>query len=199
MPPDCAFRTDDRYDRQLASDGLSRYSAYLASHRHMFVPDPPGGSPTSDPVEFTIAAWSIATAPIMWPGYVSCHPRIQDATIHWDDDQRAALAVKIAVPAPPIVNRLSTRWAGWVREESPLRWRDPHDNDGLTVLSTVTIRVPLVPERLPVPRYNAGTPDSTSAKLAVGAVCRGVNAELDELLTALDTPTPRMIVNGVPR
>jgi hypothetical protein len=127
----------------------------------------------------------------MSPGYVTSHPRIQDTTAHWDDDHRAALAVEIAVPAPPITHRLPSRWSGWLRDDCGPRWRDPHDNDQLTVLSTVTIRVPLNPTLLPDPTYTSGIPDTTCAKIAVAALCRMVNPELTDLLTAIDTPAQR--------
>lgn len=127
----------------------------------------------------------------MSPGYVTSHPRIQDTTIHWDDGRRAALAVEIAVPAPPITNRLPSRWSGWVQDSWGTRWRDPHDNDHLTVLSTVTIRVPLNPNLLPDPTYASGIPDTGCAKVADAVMCRMVNAELTDLLTAIDTPARR--------
>jgi hypothetical protein len=190
MLSDNAFQIDDRQDQSLASDRKSRYGAYLRDKRRLFFHNGPA-PPTTDAVEFAVTAWSVATPPIMSPGYVTSHPRIQDTKVHWDDDHRAALAVEIAVPAPSITNRLPSRWSGWVQDGWGPRWRDPHDNDHLTVLSTVTIRVPLNPNLLPDPTYTSGIPDTTCAKIAVAALCRMVNAELTTLLIAIDTPTQR--------
>jgi hypothetical protein len=191
MLSDNAFQIDDHQDQTLASDRKSRYGAYLRDKRRRFFHNGSDSPPTADPVEFAVTAWSVATPPIMSPGYVTSHPRIQDTKVHWDDDHRAALAVEIAVPAPPITHRLPSRWSGWIRDGCGPRWRDPHDNDQLTVLSTVTIRVPLNPALLPDPTYTSGVPDTTCAKIAVGALCRMVNPELTDLLTAIDTPARR--------
>jgi hypothetical protein len=191
MPSDNAFQIDDHQDQNLASDRRSRYGAYLRDKRRLFFHNGSDSPPTTDAVEFAVAAWSVATPPIMSPGYVTSHPRIQDTTVHWDDDHRAALAVEIAVPAPPITNRLPSRWSGWIRDGWGLRWRDPYDNDRLTVLSTVTVRVPINPTLLPTSTYTSGIPDTACAKIAVGALCRMVNAELNDLLTAIDTPAWR--------
>jgi hypothetical protein len=192
MLSDNAFQIDDHQDQNLASDRKSRYGAYLRDKRRLFFHNGPDSPPTTDPVEFAVDAWSVSTPPIMSPGYVTSHPRIQNTTTHWDDDHRAALAVQIAVPAPPITNRLPSRWSGWIQDSDwGPRWRDPHDNDHLTVLSTVTIRVPLNPTLLPDPTYTSGIPDTACAKAAVAAMCRMVNAELTDLLTAFDTPARR--------
>jgi len=78
-----------------------------------------------------------------------------------------------------------------VRDGCGPRWRDPHDNDQLTVLSAVTIRVPLNPNLLPAPTYTVGIPDTACAKIAVAAMCRMANAELNDLLLAIDTPARR--------
>lgn len=69
-----AFDPDEGYDQDLASDGVSRYGAYLAHHRRQFACD---GEPTTDAGEFAAAAWRIAQPPIMVPAYVSIHGRVQ--------------------------------------------------------------------------------------------------------------------------
>jgi hypothetical protein len=183
-----AFSTDDRTDRELASNGRSRYEAYLAQRRRAFCDD---DVPTTNRVDFALAAWSIAGSPIMAPGYVSSHPRIQGTEVHWDYDHRAAIAVHIAVPAPPAADRLQSRWRSWSCDYAIPRWYDPFDNDRVTALATLVVRVPLDPERLPVPDYRSdGAPDIDTAKIAVGAICRHLNAELADLLDALDGVVP---------
>jgi hypothetical protein len=188
MPSRPAFRTDDRADRDLASDGVSRYGAYLARHRHLFHRDGDEAPPTRDPVQYALAAWTIACPPIMAPGYVSSHLRIQDVTVHWDDEHRAALAVHIAAPAPAVTATLCSPWQDWAREHWPGRWFDPYDNDRVTVLTTLTVRVPLDPHRLPDPRYRSGIPDTDTAKQTVASLCAALNTDLTGLLAALDTP-----------
>lgn len=75
MLSDNAFQIDDHQDQSLASDRKSRYGAYLRDKRRLFFHNGPDSPPTADPVEFAVAAWSVATPPIMSPGYVSSHPR----------------------------------------------------------------------------------------------------------------------------
>ena len=68
---------DPDYDREQASDGQSRYGAYVRDHARLFDPwqDAPDGV-TRDPVDFAIAAFRVATGPIMGPGFVRWHPRV---------------------------------------------------------------------------------------------------------------------------
>lgn len=194
-----AFTTNDRQDEALASDGVSRYGAYLRQRSHTFRHDGQDCPPTTDPVRFVITAWTIASSPIMAPAYVTPHPRIQDVTVHWDDDHRAALAVQIAVAAPAAANHLPSPWRGWIHHHEPQRWFDPYDNDSVTVLTTLTVRLPLNPTRLPAPQYRSGAPDTIVAKHAVAAVCRDLNAELNDVLTVLDTPrNPTRIARAHP-
>jgi hypothetical protein len=76
-----AFRVDRDYDREYASDGVSRYGAYL---RDAAV------EPWTDhdqAVEWAVFAWRRATGPVMSPGYVRYHPRVLGARLErsgWD-------------------------------------------------------------------------------------------------------------------
>jgi hypothetical protein len=188
MSDSSAFRVNERYDADYASDRRSRYGAYLSQNRRRFHHDGPDRPPTTCPVRFAIEAWTVAAPPIMAPGYVTNHARIQDTGFHWDDS-RAALEVRIAVPAPASASHLTSRWSGWLREPCSMTWRDPYSNDSVTVLSTLTIRIPLVASRLPTPRYTRELPDTDVAKHAVVAMCRIANGELDNLLFAVDAPS----------
>jgi len=70
---------DHDHDRNNASDGVSRYGAYLRDHAHLFDPwQEAPGEVTRDPVEFAIAAFQVATGPIMAPGFVRRHGRVCD-------------------------------------------------------------------------------------------------------------------------
>src|SRR5262249_49859482 len=76
-----AFWVDRDYDREYASDGISRYGAYL-------------GDATFEPwtdhdqqVEWAAFTWRRATGPVMSPGYVRYHPRVLAARLErsgWD-------------------------------------------------------------------------------------------------------------------
>lgn len=184
-----AFRINERADREQASDGISRYGAYLAQHRRVFCSYGPDDPPTDDAVEYALSAWQVAGPPIMAPGFVSWHPRIQATSAHRDDDHRAALAVEIAVPAPlSVTAALTIPWREWAHDSWLGLWSDPWDNDRLTVMTTLTVRIPLSQRSLPAPRYRQGIPCTGCAKYAVGMLCVALNTELDSVLAALETP-----------
>jgi hypothetical protein len=190
-----AFRISYQHDIDAASDRRSRYGAYIAQKQHLFHYDGTDQPPTTCPVRFALAAWTVATPPTMAPGYVATHARIQDTGAHWDDS-RAAFEVRIAVPPPVSTSQLPSRWEGWFRDEWS-RWQDPYSNDNITVLSLLTIRIPLTASHLPTPRYTRRLPDTQTAKDAVTALCRIANTELNDLLSALDVPEQREAWNPV--
>ncbi|MGW4803039.1 hypothetical protein [Kitasatospora sp. NPDC004272] len=92
--PTTLVRINDDWDRDQASraDG-SRYATYVQQHAEDFQPwdDEP------NPVEFAVAAWRVATVPVMAPGYVSVRPDLRRITLH-RDDWDGALVVRAAVP-----------------------------------------------------------------------------------------------------
>jgi hypothetical protein len=76
-----AFWVDRDHDREQASDGVSRYSAYLRDAT--FEP----WSDHDQAVEWAVFAWRRATGPVMSPGYVRYHPRVLAARLErssWD-------------------------------------------------------------------------------------------------------------------
>src|SRR5262249_5357926 len=131
--------------------------------------------------------------PIMAPGYVSWHPRIQGNSVHWDDDHRAALTVDIAMAAPLSVTAgLTVPWREWAHDSWSELWSDPLDNDRLTVVTTLPVRVRPSERSLPEPRYRDVVSCTSCAKCAVAMVCAAVNPELDNLLAALETPASQV-------
>src|SRR6266536_6688337 len=97
---------DLAWDRTNASDGVSRYGAYLRGHAEEFQPwygeETPDGI-TREPGEFAAAAFQVATGPIMSPGYVRWHPRVLDHTVGYGEDPepgRLVLKVTLATALP---------------------------------------------------------------------------------------------------
>lgn len=183
----CAFWIDHDYDRDYAGDGVSRYGAYLYSRAHQFRED---GEPITDPVTFATTAFTIASSPIMAPGYVHRHPRIRHVSWCWDDDYRAAFEVQLVAPLPDpiaaVLRRDSHTWADWHRPWHGEAWFEPYDNDRPGAFTVVTVRVPINPAALPAPAYDAaGTPDRATAQAAVAAVCTQLNTTLADILAAL--------------
>jgi hypothetical protein len=174
-----AFATNEDYDREQASDGESRYGAYLAHHRARFLDY--DGRPSTNPLEFAAAAWAIAQSPIMSPGYVTLHPRVQAADVTWNDEENLAITVTIAADDIPVATRMR-RARGWSQDSVSARWYDPQDSSRLTALCLVKVRVPILAKALPCPEYRNTSPVTSVAKDAVAAVCGLLNRELTDLL-----------------
>lgn len=176
-----AFWVDDDYDREYASDGVSRYGAYLRSRAGQFRWD---GTVTRDPELFALTAFEIGSPPIMSPGYVRRHPRIQHVARHSDDYGRYALAVDLAAPMPASApSYLAGRsWAGWCEDQG---WSPPWDNDRPAAYTTLTIRMPVSAEWLPCAAYDqSGNPSWLPVQLAVRALCERLSSVLAETLAS---------------
>src|SRR5215467_4266023 len=90
-----AFWTDRDYDHEYASDGISRYGAYLRDAT--FEP----WTDNDQAVEWAAFAWQRATSPVMSPGYVRYHPRVRAAQLvrsGWDGSLVAG--VNLVSPGP---------------------------------------------------------------------------------------------------
>jgi hypothetical protein len=70
-----AFWIDRDYDREYASDGISRYGAYQRDAT--FEP----WTDNDQAVEWAVFAWRRATGPVMSPGYVRYYPRVLSAQL----------------------------------------------------------------------------------------------------------------------
>lgn len=181
--PDPVFAVDHD-DHASASDGRSRYGAYLRLHRRLF--EDVDGTFVNDPAEFAAAAWRVACRPIMSPGYVYWHPRVQSAKAELDDVDNLAVVAVIALPLPSELCKLAVRWSGWTRLPGSELWREPVANDRRVALTTVTLRVPVRAHALPAPRYQDRAADVETAKRAVRALCEVASAELAATVAAVD-------------
>jgi hypothetical protein len=177
---------DRDHDRASASDGVSRYGAYLRDHARLF--DPWGEARdgvTTDPVEFAIAAFKVATGPIMSPGYIRWHGRVWDFRATWSEhDGRLSLSVTLATPSPV---RLPWDWRGWERDFHG-GWREPDDRRPVG-LCRLELRWPVPTDRLPVPGRprRPGAPNHRDATRAVAVLVEQVNATVGPVLTELET------------
>jgi hypothetical protein len=174
-----AFEPDDEYDQAHASDGVSRYGAYLAQRAYLFADD--DDEPTTDPELFAGAAWRVAQQPTMAPGYVRTHGRVQATSTHWDDDARLAVRAELAVSSAPEAVCFTYPWRRWTRDEAG-HWVEPEDNTRPNALTVLRIAIPLTGVTLPRPCYDHGRPDTATAKQAVAVICRTLNAPLAHVL-----------------
>lgn len=196
--PDRPFWIDDDYDSNYTVGGwerfattTSRYGNYLASRAHRFL-DEDTEAPTTDPAEFAGLAWQISLSPIMAPGYVRTHPRIQSVTTTGDDDHRFGVALTLAAPLPaPVAAAIAGhRWRDWERDWHSDWWFEPYPLDRPAAYTTVAIRIPIPRECLPTPAYyRNGDPDVEVAKQTVRVLCARLNEQLQPILDALTNPT----------
>jgi hypothetical protein len=94
-PAPTAFWIDGDYDREQASDGISRYGAYLRDAS--FEP----WTDDDQAVEWAVFVWRRATGPVMSPGYVRYHPRVLAARLErsgWDGSLIAGVSLVSAWP-----------------------------------------------------------------------------------------------------
>jgi hypothetical protein len=177
-----AFEPDDDYDHTHASNGVSRYGAYLAQYAYLFTDD--DDQPTTDPELFAGAAWKVAHHPTMAPGYVRTHGRVQTTSVHWDDESHPAVCVELAVSSAPEAACFTFPWRRWTRDEAG-HWLAPENYARPNALTVLRIALPLTGVTLPSPRYRdgrPGRPDTATAKQAVQTLCRMLNAPLAYVL-----------------
>jgi hypothetical protein len=99
------FHVDDHNDTEQASDGHSRFGAYIRQNLHEFHDDDPARFST-DPVQFATAAFYVASQPVMAPGYVRTHPRILLTTCD-DNTWDGSLLATVDLAAPGL------NWCAW--------------------------------------------------------------------------------------
>jgi hypothetical protein len=179
---------DQDWDRSRASDGVSRYGAYLRGHTELFdyswgeVP----GSITEDPGEFAIAALQVATGPIMSPGYVRWHPRVLDYKLsHGENPEPGRLVCSVTL-ATSLPLWLGSPWWSWT-ERFGDPWCDP-DDARHAALARLELRWPVAVATLPRPHRPArpGQPNLRDAKASVRALAAAINQTAGPVLAKLE-------------
>lgn len=188
------WRCADDYDLDQASDGLSRYGAYLASHTNRLSEDWPA-------VEYWVMwCWDVATPPIMSPGYARWSDPVESTTIwrdSWDGSLAATVVVRTALPVD-----LPPRWLSW-RYDLTNRLADPRNEGEMgggrsAALARVTLEGPF---NRGLPVGGVGEPGGTwpgppgdlgdrralvaASKVTVDAVVSALSAEFGPAVEAL--------------
>jgi hypothetical protein len=101
---------DREYDQANASNGESRFATYVDRKRNEFA-DWADPDTAATPEQFALAAWRVATGPIMSPGYVRIRPDLHGITGHLDGDSQ--LYFDIAVPLGHHELRNNSTLATW--------------------------------------------------------------------------------------
>ncbi|WP_194918197.1 hypothetical protein [Catenulispora rubra] len=186
---------DDASDRSRASDGVSRYGAYLRKSAEEFRDT--WDDTVAPPVEYAAAAWRNATGPIMVPGYAEIRNDINGIRITADESGDGNYAIEVTIPLnhralkPLFPSYLGLHDFGdWYTETSPFSehgsfW-DPKYTRAL-LLTTTRLLIPLAESMLPTP--NPDTPASTvslaDAKASVRAVADIVNRQAGPVVESL--------------
>jgi hypothetical protein len=120
-----AFWIDDEFDRSAASDGISRFGAYVRQRTSNGFDECWDGTFELALTErFAALAWQTATGPVMSPPYVRRHPVVLSARVEVnleadDSSRRLAAAVELASRWPTGLERRwdgMHRWQQWIWE-----------------------------------------------------------------------------------
>jgi hypothetical protein len=194
-----AFWVDRDYDREHASDGISRYGAYLRDAT--FEP----WTDHDQAVEWAVFAWRRATGPVMSPGYVRCHPQVLGARLErsgWDGSLVAGVTLVSAWPeqltaALAKVARLADKdasWRDWPTERlrgDSVGYHEPGEADVAArpyLLTTLSLQFTVPANALPRPPATS-TALLSAGQQAVAAVVAELNPIVGPVLSASLAPT----------
>jgi hypothetical protein len=196
-----AFWVDRDDDRERASDGISRYGAYLRDAAF---------EPWTDhdhAVEWAVFAWQRATGPVMSPGYVRYHPRVLAARLErsgWDGSLVAGVNLVSLWPAE--IKTVLTRavrlgdrdayWQDWPNEYlggGTVSYYEPSEADLAArpyLLATLSLQFTVPSAALPDP---PATPTAllSAGQHAVAVVIAELNRIVGPVLAAGLGQTPR--------
>ncbi|MFC4122088.1 hypothetical protein [Nonomuraea zeae] len=133
-----AFWIDADHDREMASDGRSRYGHYVRDRAERF--REAWDLEESRPARFAATAWRVATGPIMAPGYVRRNPRLLSGQVEvndWDGSLVGMASLVTPWPLPLASSRDwradGTWWRDWPTEtiwgSDTVRYLDPSGED----------------------------------------------------------------------
>ena len=193
-----AFWIDYDYDRENASDGVSRYGAYVRQSSMLAESwDGTWDDAQVRQARFAEAAWATATTPVMSPGFVRRHPRVIDATVQFNAwDATLAGSVRLVAPWPHALAssrdwRRDEWWQDWPTETlGRTGWREP-DEDELTrhayLMTSAWLAFPLrVPAGLPPAPSGPDDCVEIAAREAVATLVRAMNAMVMPVIETLE-------------
>lgn len=196
-----AFWTDDVYDREHASDGVSRYGHYVRSAaRSALMAECWDGTWDDDGVRrvrFAIAAWETASSPVMAPGYIRRHPRVLSGGVEycaWDGSLTGVAALAAPWPQPLARSRgwQAGGWRDWPGEPSfggGRFYRPPGEDEvasGRYLLTTARLVFPVPPSGLPAAPSGPGDGLEDAAREAVAVLVAAMNAVVTLVLAVLE-------------
>lgn len=193
--PETIARTDEEHDRARASNGSSRLGSYLDDRLDSFHEWDEPLTPLSAE-EFAVAAWEVATSPMMSPGYVRTRADVGMVRVLRREDGEGLL-VSVAVPVrhSGLKVRLPFAWRDWERNRYGVGDDDdypqlvgPEDDGRPSVLVTAEVRAPLV-GALHTPTATRGAELHADAKAALRLLVDQVNAAAGPIVATMSGET----------
>ncbi|KPI12060.1 hypothetical protein OK074_2681 [Actinobacteria bacterium OK074] len=189
--PTTLVRVDHEYDARNASDGSSRYGAYLAARLDEFHEYGEPEQPLSAG-EFAATVWRVATSPVMSPGYVRVRPDLTSVTPRFSEDGEY-LFFDLHVPLQhhdlEARHRIAYTWRDWQPGEGssgPYRPSWEPDSKHPAVLTTTVVRIVADDTwRLVAPQHTRGRGLLDDAKRAVAVLVENINKHGGPLVAAL--------------
>lgn len=191
--PTTLVSVDEESDRERASNGYSKYGAYIAARPEKFHEDEEPGTPLTA-AEFAAAAWEVATPPIL-VGYVNWRPDLETVTTAFTD--HGDLLLKVSVPLwhgdLPADRRPRYPWQDWTTEYDygtrDDKYRSAYQpeikGDRPAVLTVSHILIPTVDWDLPDPRHAEGRALLEEAKHVVHEIARRVNQDAGPMVAQI--------------
>ncbi|MFE2934976.1 hypothetical protein [Streptomyces sp. NPDC059278] len=113
--PNKIVRVDREGDRERASDGHSRYGAYVGDRELKFrAPDSEPPTPL-EPIEFAMEAWRVACSPVMSPGLVQWRPDLHRVALELTGEGRLAVVVTLPLTHRSVMPGVPWNWDDWQR------------------------------------------------------------------------------------
>lgn len=180
---------DHEHDRTSASDGVSRYGAYLRQRAAWF-------RDLDTAAQFAATAWCVATSPVMTPGLVRMRSDLTGVTLGFDEAGEGILRATVRVPLTRhrlrgTNERLGYPVADWHIEHSwdpdGPRYEEPRaSRNHAAVLVTAAVIIPLNTAHLPhIDIEHCDPIDHTAATRAVLELAAQINERGGPLVDAL--------------
>lgn len=192
-----AFWVDADYDRNSASDGVSRFGAYI--RQSSLVAESWAGTYDDDQVRrvlFAAAVWETANSPVMSPGYVRCHSRVLRARLEcnwWNVTLTGVVELVTPWPAPLARSRdwqAGASWRDWPVESlgNEKYYREPGDEElsgRRYLLNFSRLAFPLAEVQLPDAPSGPGQAPS-AARETVSALVGALNDVITPVISCLE-------------
>ena len=193
-----AFWIDYDYDRENASDDVSRFGAYVRNASSIAE----SWKGTWDDAQvrqtrFAAAAWETATTPVMSPGYIRRYPRVIGARVEFNAwDATLTGAVELVAPWPEPLARSrdwqhGTWWQDWPVESLGVQevYREPGEDELAAhayLMASARLQFPLRPP-MRLPSAPSGLRDCVDrACEAVEALVIAMNAAITPVIRTLE-------------